>query len=272
MTAAAKPEAMRTSPVRSFAFAAAYWALSAFYAISAAVLSLLPWRGPITFAIRLYSKRMLWALRVFAGIKVDLRGRERLPQGAFIIAAKHHSWGDGFVMFANVDNLTFVTGDHLEKIPLLSGVLKKLGAIVVDSCGGSEARKDLAEQAAAAHAEGKRILIYPEGHLARPGERFRYRTGVFHMAKDFDVPVVPVATNLGLRWRQQDFAKSPGLATIEFLDPIPAGLSKAEFMARLEETIETRTNELIAMETGGRPQPAKLVEWDDKRRINFEPA
>jgi 1-acyl-sn-glycerol-3-phosphate acyltransferase len=259
---------MNTSPARNLAFAVAYWVMSSFYAIAAAILSLLPGRAPMAFVIRLYTRRMLWAMRVFAGIKVDLRGRERLPDGAFIIAAKHHSWGDGFVMFANVDNLTFVTGDHLEKIPLLSAVLRKLGAIVVDSCGGSEARKDLAEQAAAAHAEGKRILIYPEGHLAKPGERFKYRTGVFHMARDFGLPVVPVATNLGLCWRQTDYEKSPGVATIEFLEPIMPGLGKAEFMARLEDVIETRTNELIAMATGEPVRPAALVEWDEARRLD----
>jgi 1-acyl-sn-glycerol-3-phosphate acyltransferase len=263
---------MNTSPARNLAFAAAYWLMSGFYAVTAAILSLLPGRAPMAFVIRLYTRRMLWAMRTFAGIRIELKGQERLPQGAFIIAAKHHSWGDGFVMFANVDNLTFVTGDHLEKIPLLSGVLNKLGAIVVDSCGGSEARKDLAEQAAAAHAEGKRILIYPEGHLARPGERFRYRTGVFHMASDFGLPVVPVATNLGLRWRQTDYEKSPGLATIEFLEPIPVGLPKAEFMARLEEAIETRTNELIAIETDQPVRPAVLVEWDEVNRVDVRPA
>jgi 1-acyl-sn-glycerol-3-phosphate acyltransferase len=258
----------KTSPARNLAFAVAYWLLSGFYAIAAAILSLLPWRAPMAFAIKLYTRRMLWAMRVFAGIRVDLKGQDRLPKGAFIIAAKHHSWGDGFVMFANVPNLTFVTGDHLEKIPLLSGVLKKLGAIVVDSCGGSEARKDLAEQAAAAHAQGKRILIYPEGHLARPGERFRYRSGVFYMYRDFDLPVVPVATNLGLRWRQVDYEKSPGLATIEFLEPIPTGLGKADFMRRLEQTIEGRTNALIAQETGQPVCEAVLVAWDEKGREN----
>jgi 1-acyl-sn-glycerol-3-phosphate acyltransferase len=256
--------------MRNLAFAIAYWVMSSFYAISAAILSLLPGRAPMAFVIRLYTRRMLWAMRVFAGIRIDLKGQERLPDGPFIIAAKHHSWGDGFVMFANVPNLTFVTGDHLEKVPLLSGVLKKLGAIVVDSCGGSDARKDLAEQAAAAHAEGKRILIYPEGHLARPGERFKYRSGVYFMYRDFDLPVVPVATNLGLRWRQADYAKSPGVATIEFLDPIPTGLAKAEFMARLEAAVETRTNELIAMETGEPAHPAVLVEWDDQARVNVK--
>src|SRR5687768_7846775 len=165
--------------MRNFLFAAAYWWLSGFYAIAAAITSMLPGRAPMQWTIRFYCRRMLWAMRAVAGIKVELKGQERLPDGAFIIGAKHHSWGDGFVMFGNVPNLSFVTGDHLEKIPLLSGILHKLGAIVVDSCGGPEARKALADAASAAHADGKRILIYPEGHLAAPGEKFRYRTGVF---------------------------------------------------------------------------------------------
>jgi 1-acyl-sn-glycerol-3-phosphate acyltransferase len=197
---------------------------------------------------------MVWALHWFAGIKVDLEGRERLPDGAFILAAKHHSWGDGFVMFANVDKVAFVTGDHLEHIPLLRGILHKLGAIVVDSCGGPESRKALAQSAAAAHDEGKRILIYPEGHLAKPGEHFRYRTGVYHMYRDFEMPVVPVATNLGLFWRQQDFKKNAGTATVEILDPIPNGLDRDEFLARLEGVIEARTAELIA---GARGEPVQ---------------
>ncbi|CAN5154411.1 1-acyl-sn-glycerol-3-phosphate acyltransferase [soil metagenome] len=262
----------KTDGPRSFLFAVAYWIMSSFYALSAAILSLLPGRAPMAFVIRLYTRRMLWAMRVFGGISIDLRGKDRLPAGAFVIAAKHHSWGDGFVMFANVDNLTFVTGDHLEKVPLLRGVLQKLGAIVVDSCGGSEARKDLAEQAAAAHAEGKRILIYPEGHLAKPGERFRYRTGVYYMARDFGLPVVPVATNLGLRWRQQDYGKSPGVATIEFLEPLAPGDDKDEFMAKLESVIESRTNELIAMATGEPVRASVQVPFNDDKKPRDEAA
>src|SRR5436190_20852392 len=184
--------------MRSLPFSIAYWVMSVFYALVTAIMATLPGRAPMAWALRLYTRRMLWAMRVFAGIKVDVRGMDRLPQGAFIIAAKHHSWGDGFVMFANVPNLVFVTGDHLENIPLLRGILKKFGAIVVDNCGGPEARKALAERAAAAHADGRRILIYPEGNLAKPGEHFRYRTGVYYMSRDFNLPVVPVATNLGL--------------------------------------------------------------------------
>jgi len=232
--------------MRSLLFEIAYWMLSTFYVLTAVVAAMLPGRGPVTAVIRRYTRRMLGAMALFAGIKVELKGRERLPAGGFIVAAKHQSWGDGFVMFANIDNLVFVTGDHLEKIPLLRGLLHKLGAIVVDSCGGPEARRALSRSAAAANAEGRRILIYPEGHLAKPGERFRYRTGVYHMYRDFDLPVVPVATNLGLFWRQQDFHKNPGTATVEILDPIPTGLDREAFMARLEGVIEARTAELIA--------------------------
>jgi len=250
--------------LRSLAFAVAYYVLSVVYALAAAVAALAPGRGPLTATLRLYTRRMLWAMHWIAGIKVDVEGKQRLPQGAFIVAAKHHSWGDGFVMFAHVPNLAFVTGDHLERIPLLRGILRKFGAIVVDNCGGPEARRALAEKAAAAHADGRRILIYPEGNLAKPGERFRYRTGVFHMYRDFDLPVVPVATNLGLFWPQADFIKHPGRATVEFLDPIPSGLDRAEFLETLERVIESRTQELIAEATGEPVRPSVLVPAPDE--------
>jgi 1-acyl-sn-glycerol-3-phosphate acyltransferase len=250
--------------MRSFAFAVAYWVMSIFYALVTAFMALIPGRGPMGFALRLYTQRMVWAMRWIAGIKIEVKGKERLPDGAFIIGAKHHSWGDGFVMFANVPNLVFVTGDHLERIPLLRGILRKFGAIVVDNCGGPEARKALSEKAAAASADGRRILIYPEGNLAKPGERFRYRTGIFYMYRDFGMPVVPVATNLGVFWTQQEHKKTPGSATVEFLEPIPPGLDRGEFLRLLEDRVETRTQELIAQATGQPVTPSVLVPAPDE--------
>lgn len=258
--------------MRNLAFHIAYWTLSIVCALTAAVAALFPGRGGVSWAIRRYVRRMVQAMDVLAGIKLRVLGRERLPDGAFILAAKHQSWGDGFSVYDQFDDLAFVTGDHLERFPLLATVLRKLGAIVVNNCGGHEARKALAANAANAHAEGRRILIYPEGNLAKVGEKFRYRTGVWHMYRDFDMPVVPVATNLGLFWPQEAYAKTPGLATIEFLDPIPTGLDKAEFMARLEATIEARTAELVAEATGGPVVPAVLVPTPDELRKAKEPA
>jgi len=236
--------------MRPFAFNIAYWILSVGYGLAAAFAALAPGRGATTWVIRRYVKRMVQAMRIFAGIKIQVRGRDRVPTGAFIIASKHQSWGDGFATYDQFDDLAFVTGDHLEKFPLLGTVLRKLGAIVVNSCGGREARDSLKHRGADAHAEGRKILIFPEGHLAKVGCKYRYRTGVWHMYRDFDMPVVPLATNLGLFWPEEKYEKHPGTATLEFLDPIPTGLGKAEFMARLEAAIEGKTAELVAQASG----------------------
>jgi 1-acyl-sn-glycerol-3-phosphate acyltransferase len=245
--------------MRSLLFNIAYWVLSVVYALAAAVAALTPGRWAVGKVISRYTRRMVGAMRLFAGIRLEVRGKARLPDGAFILAAKHQSWGDGFCVYSQFDDLAFVTGDHLERFPLLGTILRKLGAIVVNSCGGPEARQALSQSAAQAKAEGRKILIYPEGHLAKVGERFRYRSGVFHLYKDFDMPVVPVATNLGLFWPQEAWAKHPGTAVIEFLEPIPTGLDKEAFMARLETAIETRTAELIAEATGEPAAPSVLV-------------
>lgn len=259
--------------MRSLLFNLAYWVLSILYTLAAAFAALAPGRKAVQWIIRRYVKRMVQAMRVLAGIHIEARGKDRLPEGAFIIAAKHQSWGDGFSVYDQFDDLAFVTGDHLEKFPLLGTVLQKLGAIVVNNCGGHEARKALAQSAAIAHQQGRKILIYPEGNLAKVGEKFRYRSGVWHMYRDFDMPVVPLATNLGLFWPQEDFRKNPGKATIEFLDPIPTGLPKAEFMARLEDAIETRTAELVAEATGRPVTPAVQVPAPDEvRKAAAKPA
>lgn len=243
----------------SLAFNIAYWVLSIGYTLAAAAAALLPGRGPVRAVVRAYVRRMVWAMRVFGGIRLEARGRQRVPEGACIIAAKHQSWGDGFATFSQFDDIAFVIGSHMERYPLLPVVLEKLGAIVVDNCGGAKSRRDLKEDAARAHAEGRRILIYPEGHLAPVGKRFKYRSGVWHMYKDFGLPVVPAATNLGLFWPEDAFRKNPGNAVVEYLEPIPPGLPRNEFMERLESAIETRTAELVAEATGG---PVTMAEPD----------
>ncbi|MCB2111919.1 MAG: lysophospholipid acyltransferase family protein [Parvularculaceae bacterium] len=240
--------------MRNILFQIAYWLTSVFFAATAAPLILIPSRKPVMIWILAYTRVMQFWMRVIAGVRVRVIGRERLPDGPCIIAAKHQSWGDGIIMFSQFYDLAFVTGDHLEKFPLLGGILKKMGAIVVDNCGGAYARARLVdEELKQAARDNRRILIYPEGHLAPVGERYRYKKGVFHMYSAYGCPAVPVATNLGRHWPQQDWRLKPGEAVIEFLDPIEPGLDKETFMARLEESIERRSLELI-----GRAATAEL--------------
>ncbi|MFN3230182.1 MAG: 1-acyl-sn-glycerol-3-phosphate acyltransferase, partial [Asticcacaulis sp.] len=80
----------------TFLFNLTYWVLSVTYGLMAVLAGLLPGRRPVGWIIQRYTRRMVGAMRLFAGIKLEVRGKARLPEGAFIIGAKHQSWGDGF--------------------------------------------------------------------------------------------------------------------------------------------------------------------------------
>lgn len=254
--------------IRGLLFTGVYYVLSFVYVLVSLPFLALPGRGPVTAIIRSYTRAVNHALHWVGGIKKEVRGRENIPDGAFVLAPKHASWGDGFMVFPEVKNLAFVTGDHLERFPLVGGILRKLGAIVIDTCGGGERKAaSLAEGMSRAKDDGRRILIYPEGHLAPVGFHFRYKPGVWHMQKAMDAPIVPVATNLNYFWNQEEILKKPGKAVIEFLEPIPSGLSKEETLARLTKAVEDRSAELIAEASGAPVTPTKLIPDPDKGSV-----
>lgn len=255
--------------MNSIIFTLLFYATTFFFAVLCALLAIIPGRKPMMLGLSAYTKFTRWMMEVIVDIKVDVTGKERLPtSGAFIIAAKHQSYGDGIVMFSEFFDLSFVTGDHLTKFTLLKTILRKAGAVVIDSCGGSDMQEKMAREAERVKHQERKLLIYPEGHLSQIGTQHRYRKGVYHMYKDFDCPVVPAATNLGQRWNQSEWRKYPGDAVIEFLEPIPPGLGKDEFMERLETAMETRSLALLDMDNLGALNPddiGKTVENDSAR-------
>lgn len=252
--------------MRSFIFNILFYLTSTLFALFCVLLSILPGNGAVRWGIKTYTKTMVWLMRHVAGIRVEVKGQENLPaDGPCIIAPKHQSYGDGFVMYAHTDKLSFVTGDHLEKFMTIKRILQKLGAVVIDNCGGSDARDRLQIEAQRVRDEGRRLLIYPEGHLSQIGTHHRFRKGVYYLYKDFDCPVVPVATNLGQRWNQNDWKKHPGPATVEFLEPIKPGLGKEEFMVELERRIETRSIELLDLDNPGALNPDDIGKLSENK-------
>lgn len=245
--------------IRSTLFNLFFYGVTALYAVVGVIFSLVPGRALLMGSLRRYTRLIRWGMRIIAGITVDISGHERVPDnGPVIIAAKHQSYGDGIIMFHQFDDLSFVTGDHLEKFWLIKVILAKMNAVVVESCGGAATRARMAETSRRVREQGRRILIYPEGHLSQVGTHHPYKKGVWHMAQDFDCPVVPVATNLGQRWNQTDWIKHPGAAKVEFLEPIPPGLGKDAFMALLQERIETRSVALLDLDNPGALDPEDI--------------
>jgi 1-acyl-sn-glycerol-3-phosphate acyltransferase len=69
------------------------------------------------------------------------------------------------------------------------------------------------------------------------------------------VPCIPVALNSGLFWPRRTFMRYPGTLVVEFLDPLPPGLTRKDFIARITVAIEEATNRLVE---AGRREQAQL--------------
>jgi len=250
--------------MRSLAFNLFSYALTGLYILACLILSLLPGRAALMAGLRRYTKVMVWGMRHIGGMDIRVSGKDHIPaSGPVIIASKHQSYGDGFVIFSQFKDLSFVTGNQLEKHWGLKRILTKMNAVVIDNCGGEESQAKMEKQSADVRKDGRRLLIFPEGHLSKVGTHHRYRKGVWHLQQDFNCPVIPVANTLGQRWNQADWKKYAGKAYVEFLEPIPPGLDKDEFMALLQDRIETRTEALLDLENLGALNPADIGKLEE---------
>lgn len=250
--------------IRNLVFNIFFYLTTFLYVISCLFLSLIPGRAALMAGLRRYTKVMVWGMKHIGEMDIHVLGKDNIPaSGPVIIASKHQSYGDGFVIFSQFEDLSFVTGDHLEKVWGLKRILVKMNAVIIDSCGGSDSQKKMEREAARVKREGRRLLIFPEGHLSKIGTHHKYRKGIWHLQQDFDCPVVPVANTLGQRWNQSDWAKYTGKATVEFLEPIPPGMEKDAFMELLQDRIESRSIALLDLDNPGALNPADIGKLEE---------
>ena len=162
-----------------------------------------------------------------------------------LLAAKHQSMFDVVPAFAFMPDPLFVMKRELMRIPVFGWHNLKHGTIVVDRQGQAQAMRKMIADARERFKEPRQLLIFPEGTRRRPGAPPEYKPGVAGLYRDLDVPCVPVATNTGLHIGVQGVARSPGVVVYEVLEPIPAGLKRADFMRLLQERIETASEALL---------------------------
>jgi len=259
--------------IRSITFNICFYGFTLVAAIIGVVLVPIPTPVVLRGLLHYWARGVVWGMRWIGGMKVEIRGRENLAvHGPALLANKHHSESDGIFLAANIPGIAFVAMQELFRYPVIGAILYRLQMIRVDACGGGKEREHLAQFAKRAYDSGRHIAIYPEGNLMAPGERERYRSGIYYLYRDLGLPVTPVATSLGLLWNRRDWWKKPGHAAIEFLPAIETGLDKQIFMQRLETTIETASDRLIA-EFSGKPVAAsRLVLRSQGQSGNDRPA
>lgn len=192
-----------------------------------------------------WASSTIWGMEKIAGIKVELRGKENLPDGEFFIAGKHLSTLDTLAPFAFTKTPAFVFKKELFKVPIFGWYLKTAGMIGIDRDGGMAALKSMVANAKERLAEGRPPLIFPEGTRQELDAAPDYKPGVAAIYGMLGVPCVPMALNTGVFWPAKGFPTHSGIVVFEFLPPIEAGLKRQEFMSRLETAIETKTKELI---------------------------
>jgi len=183
-----------------------------------------------------------WAGLVLAGaaaicrIRIEVIGREHLPtQGAALIASQHQSAFDTLIWLRLVPRVAYVFKAELARIPLFGSLLVPAGQIPVDRGASFSAVRSLLRGADRAKADGRQIVIFPEGTRVAPGIEAELRPGIAALAARTGLPVIPVATDSGQRWGRRAFRKTPGVIHIVVGLPIPAGLSQTVLIATVRE-------------------------------------
>jgi len=195
---------------------------------------------------RWFAALIVGLLRAICGVEVALTGLERLAGGPVLIAAKHQSSLETFVLAHRLPGARFVLKREILLVPLIGWYVAALEPIAVDRGAGAKALRTMVARARKAAAEGQDIVIFPEGTRTRPGQQAPYHPGVAALYGELGLPVVPVALDTGHVWPRRSPVKRPGRATIAFLEPIPPGLPRRAFMVLLQERIEAGCQALEA--------------------------
>jgi len=202
-------------------------------------------RPALMAVARIWARSSIWLLRVVCHIKVEFRGVEKIPQGPLIVASKHQSMWETFALLQFFDQPLFILKRELKWIPFFGWYLIKSDMIGVDRSAGGRSLLKMARHAGEQVRRGRQLIIFPEGTRTPVGAPPHYKTGVAQVYVDCGVVCLPVALNSGLFWPRRTFMRYPGTLVVEFLDPLPPGLSRREFIARISSVIEDATGRLV---------------------------
>lgn len=195
-------------------------------------------------ACKTYCHWVMFTARILCGLKSEIRGTP--PSGEVLIAAKHQSFLDILMIFSAVPRGKFIMKRELIWAPILGLYAKRINCVFVDRGARGAAIQKMKEDVMRGAINPGQLIIYPQGTRVAPGVVRAYKAGTGVLYEQLGQPCVPVAANVGVLWPKRSLMRHRGTAIIEFMEPIAPGLAIPEFMARLENVVETRSNELMA--------------------------
>jgi len=236
--------------VRSLVFVVNIYAMMGIMGIAFFPWALFSRRGAL-FACHAWCRWARWTARWMVGIRTEVRGTP--PTGEVMIAAKHQSFLDIILIFGAVPAGKFIMKRELMWAPVIGQYALGIGCVPVDRGKRSQAIRQMVRDVAKGRQAPGQLIIYPQGTRISPGVNAPYKIGTGVLYEELGQDCVPAATNVGVFWPRKGILRKPGLAVVEFLPPIEAGLGKAEFMKRLETEVEGASNRLMT-EAGFDPE------------------
>ena len=192
----------------------------------------------LRLSYRPLTRWLLFCLKYLAKVDYKISGLTNVPAGQFIIGCNHQSAWETFIFSILFDNLAIVIKKELLNKPIAGLYFKKLGCIPIDRSSPIKAIKTLITSSAEAYKNGKSILIFPNGTRASSHEQVEYKSGIYALYKNLQIPVIPVHVNSGEHWARNSFRKIPGTIQLDFKNPIAPGLDKTEFFDKFEKAME----------------------------------
>ncbi|MCZ0733066.1 lysophospholipid acyltransferase family protein [Phreatobacter sp. AB_2022a] len=187
---------------------------------------------------RLWVRGTLVLLDRVVGLGYVEKGRENRPDGPCIIVMNHQSTWETLASNVLFPNVAIVAKKELLRVPVFGWYLRRQPMITIDRDLGTQALRRMIDGARAAIAEGRPVLVYPEGTRKDPDEPISFRRGVEMIYAKLGVPVLPVVVNSGRFWGIAGGARRPGTITVSYLPAIAPGLSGAEMVAKASQAME----------------------------------
>ncbi len=221
------------SRLRTLAYQAAFYGGSVPIVLSAPVSALFGQRAMVRHATS-WSRFGGWCARRLLGIEVRVEGTR--PSGPALYASKHQAMWETLALQAMLGGPAVVLKEELARIPVWGWATRRYGAIVVDREASAKALRSMMRDAKAAAAEGRSVLIFPEGTRVAPGEQPPLKSGFAGLYRILALPTVPVAVDSG-RLMPRKGPKRAGVITLRFGEVIPPGLKREEVEARVHAAI-----------------------------------
>lgn len=231
--------------IRSIVFAVVFYAVTALFLLLGSWLLFAPRRWAMA-GLALHARTILALLRWICDVRMEVRGRENIPQGACLVVAKHQSAWDTFALIPLFRDPAVVLKDELKWIPFYGWFCIKFEHIRVRRDKASVALKALIATARERVSEGREVVIFPEGTRSKPGSPPDYKPGYVALYEALNVPAMPLALNSGLYWPRRTWLRYPGTIVVSCLPPIAPGLPRAAFRKEIESAIEGESLRLIA--------------------------